>query len=264
MHVVVCFAPIVDPKVPSDRLALREDGCGLRTQGVGGILGPFDEAALEIALKLRDVDPDTRATAIMLGDVEDEACLRYALALRVETGVRVDVGDEARWDQGAVCRALRQVIVTLAPPPDLVLVGREFGDRDDGVVPPLLAECLGWRFFGLCHRAVRHAGEIVFVRALAASEEHAAFTPPVVASVTNHPDNRLRLPLLKNVLAAKRRPVMVVSADAVTADRRVRAVAAEIVPAAPRGRRRCRMLVGSSEAQASELARFLAPWVRTA
>ena len=57
---------------------------------------------------------------------------------------------------------------------------------------------------------------------------------------------------------------MVVSADAVTADRRVRAVAAEIVPASPRGRKSCRMLVGSSESQASELARFLAPWVRTA
>jgi len=42
VHVVVCFAPIVDPKVPSDRLALREDGCGLRGQGVGGILGPFN------------------------------------------------------------------------------------------------------------------------------------------------------------------------------------------------------------------------------
>ncbi len=264
MHVVVCLAPIVDPRAPADRLALRADGCGLRTQGLSRSLSPFDEAALEMALKLRDADPDTRTTAIMLGDVEDEACLRHALALRVETGVRLDVAEEARWDPGAVCRALRQAIGTREPPPDLVLLGREFGDRDDGVVPSLLAECLGWRFFGLCHRAGRHAGDIVLVREVAAAEEHAAFPPPVVVSVTNHPETRLRLPLLKNVLAARRQPVAVVPAAAATAERRVRVVAGEIAPASPRGREGCRMVAGSSGAQALELARFLAPWVRTA
>lgn len=264
MHVVVCLAAIVDPKVPPHRLTLSPAGAELRAPGVDRVLGPFDQAALEIALRLRDAHPDTRTTAIMLGGIEDETCLRHALALRVDRGLRVDVEAHTLWDHGAVCRALRQAIVTLEPAPDLILLGREVGDRDDGVVPPLLAESLGWRFFGLCHRALLEAGAIVGVRERGAAEERAAFPPPVVVSVTNHPDARLRLPLLKNVLAARRQAVPARNPEPATDERRVRVVGAELAPPPSRGGQRCRLVAGSPEAQAAELARFLAPWVRQA
>lgn len=262
--VAVCVAPIVDPKLPADRLVLRDDGRDLHTETLPRALGPFDEAALEVALRLRDANPGTRISAVMLGGAADEPCLRYAMALRLDTGLRVEVAAEAAWDPRVVCRALVRAIATLQPAPDLVLLGREFGDSDDGVVPPLLAEHLGWRFFGLSHRAVREGGSLVLLRESGAFEERAAFTPPVVASVTNHPENRLRLPLLKNIMAANRQPLAVLGAGPDARDRYLAAAAAETVRPSPRGAGACRLLSGSPEQQASELARFLAPWSRRA
>jgi hypothetical protein len=103
--------------------------------------------------------------------------------------LRVEVAAEAAWDPRVVCRALVRGIATHQPTPDLVLLGREFRDRDDGIVPPLLAVHLGWRFFGLSHRAVRGVWNVVLLRESGAFGEHAAFTPPVGASVTNHPES---------------------------------------------------------------------------
>ena len=259
-HVAVCLAPIVDPKLPVDRLALRDDGRDLDTEALPRKLGPFDEAALEVALTLRDANRETLISAVMLGGVGDEPSLRYAIALRVDAGLRVEVAAEFSWDPDVVCRALVRAIATLQPTPDLVLLGREFGDRDDGVVPPLLAVRLGWRFFGLTHRAVHEGQKLVLVRESGAFEERAAFTPPVVASITNHPENRLRLPLFKNIVAAGRQPIALLATGPGVGDRCLRVAAAEIVRPSPRGARSCRILPGSPAQQASELARFLAPW----
>jgi electron transfer flavoprotein beta subunit len=261
MHIAVCLAPILDPKLPRDRLAIAENGRDVRRGGQPRKLGPFDEAALEVALKLRDIRSDARITALAIGDAEDEAAIRHAVALRVDAAIRLDIPDALRWDGGAVADTLAKAVRALEP--GLVLIGREFGDHDDGVVPPSLAEALAWPFFGLAHEAAPADEGIALGRERGVFDERAVFSAPVVASITNHPRNRLRLPLLKNIMAANRQPIEVrpVAAD-VAADitARLRPITAEIARPVPRGALACRFVDGNAEGQAAELARFLEPW----
>jgi electron transfer flavoprotein beta subunit len=244
VNVTVLLAGIADPKWPLDGAHPR-------------ILSPFDESALEVALKLRDARPDTAITMLLAGAAEDDALARSIAAHRADALRRVVIPEASAWDLGLQARVWQSVLDALPAKPDLVLLGREFGDRDDGAFAPLLAETLGWTFVGLAQEARHAEGGFELMRERGTMEERIAVVSPAVASITNDRRNRLRHPLMKNVMAAKRAPIESVVAPSGTA----RVVAASLSPAARVARAAsCRMLAGSLEEQAGALAEFLAPW----
>jgi electron transfer flavoprotein beta subunit len=254
MNVAVLLAGVADPKrllkpLSSDPLRNRSDN--------PVIFSPFDEAALEIALKIRDGRPETAIAAIMTGGPESDALLRNAAAHKLDSVTRVDIGSLALWDPVATAQRLAGALDGLGRQPDLVLIGREFGDYDDGAVAPCLASVLGWPLFDLAQFAQWRDERLVLIRDRLGAEEGLFPASPLVASVTNDRRNRLRHPLMKNVMEARRRTVEVVpSLDAGTA-LRLQAIttASKKTCEVP-----CRILGGSLEAQAVELASLLHPW----
>ena len=207
MHIAVCLAPIIDPKLPAIRLNLRGDGRELKTDALARQLGPFDQAALETALKLRAADAadaNVIISAIVFTGPEGKVAAQDVMSRRIENVIFIEPEDLEGWDIAAICQRFKYVISELSCRPNLVLIGREFGDCDDGVFPALLAEALAWPFVGHVH-AVRRAGdEFVLQRDLDNTIEEYRFATSVVASITNHPSNRLRYPLMKDVMAAKK------------------------------------------------------------
>jgi electron transfer flavoprotein beta subunit len=265
MQVVVLLAGVVDPKWRLDRLALRPGTALVDETGLPRRLSPFDEAALETALKLRDADPVVRATAVLVGGPEDDALLRAVSAFRPHRAFRFGGAATSLWDPRAAVRLLGAAVAAAAERPDLVLMGREFGDGDDGTLPPALAEARGWRFCGLAHAVTLDGdGTVALRRMRGPREEILRLRPPVLASVTNDRGNRLRHPLLKNVMLARRAPVEAIAppeAGEGAPALALRSIAA--VPPPPRGGGACRLLTGPIEAQVEELAALLRRW-RTA
>lgn len=253
MRVLVLLAGVVDPKWRLDGLALDEVGRA-REAGLPRRLSPFDEAALETALQLRDADPTLHLTVALRGDAAAEALLRHIMALKPDRALRFEDAAPA-FDPASLLASLQAVLAATGPA-DLVLTGREFGDADDGVLPPLLAETLGCRFFGPAH-LVRSEGASLRLRRLRGpGEEEAVLPMPLLASITNDRGNRLRHPLLKNVMLAKRAPAEVLlAAPAAAATLRPLALA----PAVPaeRAAGACRMLEGSRAEQIAALAALL-------
>lgn len=253
MNILVLIAGIADPKWP---LPASLDAASLVAQRQAyPLLSPFDEAALELALKLRDADAGVHITALLSTPTLDDPLLRTVASLRVDT-VRALPACQTPWDAQASAAVLAQAVRALDTLPELVLIGREFGDADDGSVPALLAEHLGWAFVaqGLAVTAVDGAWRVRRTQgALQVSVDRAG---PLVVSVSNEARNRLRHPLLKNVMAAKKMRFdwqafeVLPGAGAVTL---LAVTAAE----APIRAAQCHMLAGDVQAQAEALADLL-------
>jgi len=263
MHVLVVLAGVADPRKPLSPPASGDwrDVVGhsvVASALISFKLSPFDEAALETALKLRHAGAATRITAVVTDGANDLALMRAVAALKPDEVCGAPGLASLRWDPVARARALAR---TLAPFADarLVLVGREHGDADDGSLPGMLADAMGHAFVGLA-LSVSGTDEGITVERLAGeSTASAELALPAVVSMTNDKSNRLRHPLLKNVMQAKQQTFGTLDSDVPAA---LRVQAARVQPAASRRNTAepCRMLQGSLPEQARQLAEFLQPW----
>ena len=256
LRIAVLVAGIADVKWRAMELGLALDGAP-RDPAVARKLSPFDEAAIECALKLRDADASVHLRCIVASDSVDAGLLRAVSAYRPSSLQGVLISQDTFWDAQALAIELAPTTVCESGPADLVLVGREFGDFDDGVFAPSLAQALGHPFVALAQE-IRCAGnDLVFVRELSNARECIHTPAPVVASMTNAKSNRLRYPLMKNVMAAKREPALMSPLAESQQLRTRRAVSVTAVIAKARNDAPCRMVSGTEDEQAKAVADFL-------
>jgi electron transfer flavoprotein beta subunit len=263
MHVAVCLVPILDPQISAGALTLDDRGRQLVMPKAARNLSPFEEAALEIGFRFRDSDPTTRVSVTLIGGSEADERLRYVMALKPDSTARLEPSDPAGWDPFALCRALRTHMVDVEPPPDLILMGPQFGDLDDGVVPAFLAETLGWQYFSSAGQAREEKGAVVLVRDCGNADEQVTIKTPLVATVTTHPATRLRLPLLKNIMAANRQSITKRTFAATEPEFGIFLESLETVKVSRRGAAPCKVLQGNLAEQVAALVDALAPWRRS-
>ncbi len=244
MNIVVLIAGVLDPKWP-----ITLTGGGLPARQVDRIImSPFDEAALEIALRIRDVHPVTVIRAFVAGGEAGSKLARAVAALNITEVSTIQL--DAPWDQASVAKELLQVCGQA----DLVLLGREFGDCDDGLVPPLLASLLGAEFFGRT-QIVEAKDEVRLMRESGSFEEWLGIMGRVVASVTNDRRNRLRKPLMKNVMLARQASIGIAEVQSAASSGLEIEDVAEL--AGTRATTACAMIEGAPEEQARLLAALL-------
>ncbi len=254
MNIVVLLAGIADPKWPLPPPTL--DPQAMRA-AAHLTLSPFDEAALETSLQIRDIFPASTLTIAMTGGAESEALLRKAAAFKPTRAVRIDAAPLHPWDPRTQAAQLAATVRALDDAAALVVIGREFGDYDWGALAPSLATSLGWEFFGLAQHAKREGTALTLLREQGSLEETLTVSAPLVVSMTNDRRNRLRHPLMKNVMEAKRLTFDVVTPPAVPVALRL----ADITPAPPPMRAgQGKLLSGPLEDQINELAAYLESW----
>lgn len=254
MNLLILLAGVADPKWP---LPAPVDAASLAAhRAAHPLLSPFDEAALELALKWRDADPEARLHALV-GTVQALPALpRHVAGYRLDSVQGLDLQAHPAWDANTLAQRLAAWIGTQAAAPDLVLLGREFGDDDDGVLPPLLAETLQRPYVGQVLGLTRTAAGWQVLRQHGGGLERLHGTGPAVIAVTNHAGNRLRHPLLKNVMAARRQACAMAELPVAPPGPSLRLN--RLAPAiAPRRDAACRLLDGPVQAQAAQLARLL-------
>jgi electron transfer flavoprotein beta subunit len=212
------------------------------------IMSPFDEPALEMALKIRDASPATLIHIYVAGGAAGVKIARAVAAFNPAKVSTVEI--EVPWDQAAVANSL----APLCEDANLVLIGREFGDFDDGLVPAMLAAKLGAGFFGRAQLA-ETKGSLGMMREAGGLEERCTVSGRLVVSVTNDRRTRLRKPLMKNVMLARQAVIGTVklSPSPPSGLRLVRTTERTSSRAATK----CNMIEGTSEAQAQALASLL-------
>jgi electron transfer flavoprotein beta subunit len=122
------------------RIKVKPDNTWIVTEGVNYRANPFDEIAVEEALRLRDANMPSEVVAVSAGPAAAQAEIRSALAMGADRGILVK--HDGFLDSDAVARLLHKIIEQEKP--DLVLMGKQAVDVDDNVTGQLLAEYLGW------------------------------------------------------------------------------------------------------------------------
>ncbi len=218
MHIAVFLKRILDPEIPPSRFRVDSAKKDASVPEAPHVMGPYDENALETALMVKDRDASARVTVISYGPPEAEEILRKALSTGADDAVLVldEGGVHDAFHVGAVLAAAAR----RAGAPEVLLLGLQSGDWDSGQTAFALAERLGAPSISYASAVSAEADGSLRVRRVleAGVEEIRIERPPVVLSVTNDGHNALRMAKVKDILAAKRKPVERVAAADLGAD----------------------------------------------
>ncbi|RTZ41647.1 hypothetical protein EKL30_13895 [Candidimonas sp. SYP-B2681] len=261
MHIAVLIAGVADPKRPLERPVSGQWTDIVDSPTTPFKLSPFDEAALETALKFRNRDPSTIITALVTDGSTDLALMRSVAAYRIERVFGLCPPAGQRGNPAWLARHVMQAIQLPDAPTDLILIGREHGDMDDGMTAAYLAEHCDWPFVSLAlHAKLSDDGTLVFERIATSQDESVRVPMPACASISNDKNNRLRHPLMKNVMLAKQQQFPVIKPDTANADTGITVLRVEPPESASSGHAPCRMFDGTVIEQANALASYLKTW----
>ncbi|MDH3286208.1 MAG: electron transfer flavoprotein subunit beta/FixA family protein [Betaproteobacteria bacterium] len=211
MHIIVCVKQVPNPEAAFSMFKVDEQGKKvIPASGLQMVMSPFDEQALEAALRIRDAGSDTRITVMTLGAESVRSVLKHGLAMGADDGVLL--GDAAFQD-GDACSTARVLSAAIGKlgDCDLVLTGRQAADWDAGIVGCGIAELL-------------HLPVITFARDLKVSDGVARVERvvengfdvveaplPAVVTVSNEL-GAARAPSLRETMRAARKPIAIWSA----------------------------------------------------
>lgn len=133
MKILVCIKRVVDFNI---RIQIKPDNSGVVTDGVKMSMNPFDEIAIEEALRLKEAGKVSEVIAVTIGGAESDEQLRTALAMGTDRVIRVD-NNAVELDKLSVARTLLAVVNREQP--DLVLLGKQAIDEDGNQTGQMLA-----------------------------------------------------------------------------------------------------------------------------
>ena len=197
---VVCIKQVADSET---RVKVASDGRSLDPAGVTWILNPYDEFALEQALRLREKEGAGEVLVISLGGAGVQATLRSALALGADRAIHLR-NDGAAPDPLAVARALAAEIGTLKA--DLVWFGRQAIDDDQASVGPMVGELLELPSVTVVAAMTLEGGRARVEREIEGGREIVEVELPAVPAADKGL-NEPRYASLKGIMAAKRKPI---------------------------------------------------------
>ena len=138
MKVLVAVKRVVDFNV---KIRVKADGSGVELANVKMSMNPFDEIAVEEAIRLREAGKASEVVAVSIGPAQAQETIRNALAMGADRGILVNDEQLAGADAFLTASALAAAIGGESP--DLVICATESYDGSTGMVPPMLAELLG-------------------------------------------------------------------------------------------------------------------------
>lgn len=256
MKVGVCIR-----QVPSTdtRIRVNSAGTGIVTDDIKWETNVYDEYAVEEGLRLKAAGTATEVVIFTIGDTTLDQRIRESLAKGADRGVRLD--DPAFAGSDALGKARILAAALKAEDIGLVLCGRQAIDTDQGAVPAMIAEVLGWSQVSWIDKLTVDGGGFTANRA-AGSGVREVVTGKLPAVVTcdkglNEPRNAS----LPGIMAAKKKPIVVKDAAALGLDKATVGAGAALFsedamglpPARPAGR----ILKGEPAQIAAELVRLL-------
>jgi electron transfer flavoprotein beta subunit len=252
MKILVAIKQVPDTVT---QVKIGSDPRSIDTAGITWILSPYDEFAVEEALRIKEKRGQGEVVAVSLGPDRVKEALRSALAMGCDRAIHVNDPALAAADTLTTARALAAVVKQEAP--QLVLCGRQAIDDDMGATGAQLAEVLGWPCASwIMEEAVDADARNVRVgRQVEGGLEVFDLPLPAVLSAQKG-INEPRYPTLKGIMGAKKKEVKDVKAgdlglSSTAAELRVTAL--EALPARPPGR----IIPGDVKDAVKELVRAL-------
>ena len=204
MKVLVCVKRVVDFNV---KIRVKADKSGVETANVKMSMNPFDEIAVEEAVRLKEAGKATEIVAISMGPPQVQETIRTALAIGADRGILIDSDQELQ--PLAVAKLLKAIVDKEQP--TLVILGKQAIDDDSNQVGQMLAGLLGWPQATFASKVTIDNGGAVVTREVDGGLETLALKLPAVITT----DLRLNTPRyasLPNIMKAKKKPIAVMKA----------------------------------------------------
>ncbi len=252
MKILVAVKQVPDT---ATQVKIGGDPKGIDTAGITWIVSPYDEFAVEEALRIKEKRGEGEVVAVTLGPERAKEALRSCLAMGCDRAIHVNDPALADADTLTTARALAAVAKQEAP--QLVLCGRQAIDDDVGAVPVQLAEVLGWPCAcWIMEEAVDAGGKSVrAARQVEGGLE--IFELPLPAVLTCQKGlNEPRYPTLKGIMGAKKKEIKDVKTGDLglgAPERQLSIVGLEALPPRPPGR----VIPGDVATAVKELVRAL-------
>jgi electron transfer flavoprotein beta subunit len=200
MKVLVPVKRVVDYNV---KVRVKADESGVDLANVKMSMNPFDEIAVEEAVRLKEAGLATEVVAVSCGPAACQETLRTAMAIGADRGILVDCG-EAEVQPLAVAKLLQAICASEAP--RLVLCGKQAIDDDANQVGQMLAALLGWPQATFASKLVLEGDSAQVTREIDGGLETLSITLPAVVT-TDLRLNEPRYASLPNIMKAKKKPL---------------------------------------------------------
>jgi electron transfer flavoprotein beta subunit len=199
MKVLVPVKRVVDANV---KVRLKSDGTGVDLANVKMSINPFDEIAVEEAVRLKEHGVATEVVVISIGPAAAEEALRTALAIGADRGVLLQHDGEL--EPLSVAKVLKQIVVEEAP--GLVILGKQTIDYDSDQTGQMLAGLLSWPQATFASKVVIEGERAVVTREVDAGHQTLSLQLPAIVTA----DLRLNEPRyvsLPSIMKAKKKPI---------------------------------------------------------
>jgi electron transfer flavoprotein beta subunit len=202
MKVLVPVKRVVDYNV---KVRVKSDGTGMDIANVKMSMNPFDEIAVEEAVRLKERGVATEIVAVSCGVVACQDTLRAAMAIGADRGILVETAEEL--EPLAVAKLLQRLVEREQP--RLVILGKQAIDDDCNQTGQMLAALLGWPQATFASKVIVAGETVTVTREVDGGLETLALLLPAVVTA----DLRLNEPryvTLPNIMKAKKKPLVVV------------------------------------------------------
>ncbi len=210
MKVLVPVKRVVDYNV---KIRVKPDGSGVELANVKMSMNPFDEIAVEEAIRLREAGKATEIVAVSIGPQGSAETIRTALAMGADRGIHVKT--DAVVEPLAVAKLLKAIIATEQP--GLVILGKQAIDDDMNATGQMLAAMLGWPQGTFASKVSLGDGTVDVTREVDGGLQTVGLKLPAIVT-TDLRLNEPRYASLPNIMKAKKKPLDETSAEALGVD----------------------------------------------
>ena len=200
MKILVPVKRVVDSNV---KVRVKSDGSGVDLANVKMSMNPFDEIAVEEAVRIKERGEATEIVAVSIGSTKSQDTLRTALAMGADRAILVKT-EQSVIEPLAVAKLLKRVVENEKP--DLVIMGKQAIDDDCNQTGQMLAGLLGWPQGTFASKVELNGAKVKVVREIDGGLETVMLAKPAVVT-TDLRLNEPRYASLPNIMKAKKKPI---------------------------------------------------------
>ena len=199
MKILVPVKRVVDYNV---KIRVKADGSGVELANVKMSMNPFDEIAVEEALRLKEAGKATEVVVVSIGPQQAAETIRTGLAMGADRGILVKVDGVV--EPLAVAKLLKKLVEQEAP--QLVILGKQAIDDDCNQTGQMLAALLGWPQGTFASKVALGDGSVDVTREVDGGLQTVALKLPAIVT-TDLRLNEPRYASLPNIMKAKKKPI---------------------------------------------------------
>ena len=248
MKIAVLIKQVPDTET---KIKTKADGSGIEAEGTKYIVGPYDEFAIEEAIKTKEKNAGSEVTVVSLGPVRCVEAIRTALAMGCDKAIHID-DEGSNPDAYVTAKSLAKVIADKGF--EIVFTGKQAIDLDSSQVTQQVAEFLGWPQVTILEKLDIAGGKATATRRISGGKEVYEVPLPAIFGCEKGL-NTPRYASLPGIMKAKTKPVETLKISAVKGDAQPKLAFSNF--RLPPEKAPGKMIQGDAATQVKELVRLL-------